>query len=128
MNLKFNIKETLGIPDAVFEEMDYKYYPIEIFLGEARPYHGFLYTEMIKEAEQSQLPVDTVIIDYTGDAMSVEFYSDRIVITELYPKDEDNPQSTTLSLQETKELLIQWQIALKEWYERRDRSAQNPGC
>lgn len=117
MNLRFTIKETHGIPYPIFEEVDYKYYLIGAFLRQSRATHGFLYEEVIKEIEEKSIPTDTMICEFTGDDIDVEFYSDKVVITELYPEDDNNPQSTNLFLYEAKELLLEWQNALKIWHD-----------
>jgi hypothetical protein len=117
MNLKFTIKETYGIPDPVFEEIGYEYYLIGAFLRQARATYGFLYTEAIEQIGGDSIPVDTVVCEFTGDDINVEFYSDRVIITELYPEDDNNPQSANLFLDEAKKLLIEWQHLLKGWHE-----------
>jgi hypothetical protein len=117
MSLKFEIRETCGIIDPVFNETDYRYYLIGAFLRETRSSYGYLYTEMIEQAEHDQNNISTEVCSATLNSIDVQFYSNRIVITELYPEDEDNPQSTSLSFVEAKELLLSWQIALKEWHE-----------
>jgi hypothetical protein len=120
MNLKFIIKEVYGVPYPVFEEIDYKYYLIGAFLRQARPTYGFLYAEVIEKIERNSIPADTLISEFAGDDIDVEFYSDRVIITEFYPEDENNPQSTTISLPEAKEVLLEWQKALKIWHESKE--------
>jgi hypothetical protein len=120
MNLKFTVRETHGILDPVFEEVDYRYYLIGAFLRQTRSTHGFLYKEVIEKIERSSIATDTLVGEFTGNDIDVEFYSDRVIITELYPEDDNNPQFTSLSLPEAKKLLLEWQNALKIWYDSRE--------
>jgi hypothetical protein len=117
MNLRFTIKETHGIPDPIFEEVDYKYYLIGAFLRQTRATYGFLYAEVIEQIERNSITTENMVYEFTGDDIDVEFYIDRVVITELYSEDDNNPQSTNLLLYEAKELLIEWQNALKIWHD-----------
>lgn len=54
---------------------------------------------------------------FTGDAVDVEFYSDRAVIKELWPANEEDgePERVEPPLDQARQLLLDWQAALEQW-------------
>jgi hypothetical protein len=116
--MEFKIQTRNGIPNAIFEEDGFKYYLLWAFLEQARTMSGSIYLDMLEQAEQSQYIESTRVVGLTGDHVDVDFYSNQVLITELYPEDEDEPRSVSLLLKDAKELLLKWQDALRKWHER----------
>ena len=107
------------MPVAVFEdEQSPRNWLLSSFLEEARTGMRDLLDEM--ERVQSG---NSDRAGYTGDGIDVEFYTDRAVIEELWPAAGENaePERIEISLDQARQLLLDWQIALERW------RSQHPG-
>lgn len=104
--MKFQVTEIHGRPFAKFEPNSL----LSFFLEDAR---GSI-EDLLDEIEKAKLN-EKAPTGFTGDHVDISFYPDRAVIEDLWPEDEDNPSQVILSLDEAKQLLLDWQIALANW-------------
>jgi hypothetical protein len=111
--LKFHVEQVDKRLIAVFDdEPPPRKWLLASFLEQARP-HVQRYLDEIERARSgSSEPTG-----YTGDEVDVEFYADRAVIEELWPSagDDAEPERLELTLDEARQLLLDWQIALEQW-------------
>jgi hypothetical protein len=58
---------------------------------------------------------------FTCNGVVVEFYRDRAVIEELYPAagEDAEPERIEISLNQARQLLLDWQAALERWQPQR---------
>jgi hypothetical protein len=77
---------------------------------------GQIYLEIVEQVEGSKNPRGVKVDEFTGNGVGTEFYTDCIVITELWPAggEDAEPESTKLSLTEAKQLLLEWQTILNQ--------------
>ncbi|MEG4852689.1 hypothetical protein QUB10_17595 [Microcoleus sp. B5-D4] len=105
---------------AIFDrELPPRSYLLAAFLEEARSTKGQIYLEIIDKIECSKNLRDVKVTALTGNCIDAELYTDRIVITELWPTGEEDaePESTEILLTEAKRLLLEWQSILNLWCE-----------
>ena len=110
--MKFVIKDVNSRPWAEFpEENETKGWLLSAFLEDARA-NPKDYLDEISRAEQNP----GTATGYTGNHVDVEFNSDRAVIEDLYPEPpDDEPEKIEISLADAKQLLLDWEAAIKDW-------------
>jgi len=110
--MKFRVEQVNGRPVAVFDdEQTPKSWLLSSFLEEARPGVQRFLDEIERALRGESEPTG-----FTGDAIDVEFYSDRAVIEELWPAGEDaEPQRIEIPLDQARQLLLDWQLAIEQW-------------
>lgn len=115
--MKFRVENCNGRKIAIFdEESSPRSHLLAAFLEEARFMEGQMYLEIIEQVECSKNPRGVKVDEFTGNGVDTEFYTDCIVITELWPAggEDAEPESTKLSLTEAKQLLREWQTILNQ--------------
>jgi hypothetical protein len=114
--MKFRVEETCGVPDAIFEdEIPPKSYILSSFLGDAS-WSEQMFIDMIDLGLSSKNEKDIKVTGLTCDSIDIDIYSDRAVIEHLWLEAEDaKPSSIEMPLEELRQLLLDWQIALKKW-------------
>ncbi|AFZ05404.1 hypothetical protein Osc7112_0821 [Oscillatoria nigro-viridis PCC 7112] len=118
--MKFRVENFNGRTIAIFErELPPRSYLLAAFLEEARSTKGQIYLEIIEKIECSKNIRDVKVTELTGNCIDAELYTDRIVITELWPTggEDAEPESTEILLTEAKRLLLEWQSILNLWCE-----------
>lgn len=114
MEIRFDIVDFNGGPVAVFnEEPQPRAGLLSKFLEAIRPNPDSILEEMEKAQTENKLPSG-----YTYNDIDVDIFPDRVILEEIYPAsgDEDDAESTELSLEEAKKLVSDWQLALENWY------------
>ena len=118
--MKFRVENFNGRMIAIFDrELPPRSYLLAAFLEEARSTKGQIYLEIIEKIECSKNMRDVKVTELTGNCIDAELYTDRIVITELWPTggEDAEPESTEIILTEAKKLLLEWQSILNLWCE-----------
>lgn len=111
--MKFHIETINERPVAVFDdETSPVNWLLSTFLEEARTAIQDFLDEIERGREGDGKPTG-----YTGNGIDVEFYPDRAVIEELWPAagDDDEPAKVEISLDQARQLLLDWRLALKHW-------------
>ena len=110
--MKFHVKEVNNRPIAIFDNAPLPHsHLLSDFLEEARIGNVEDYLAEIEKAKNGHsLPTG-----FTGNSVDISFYSDHATIEELWPQNEDNPASIEISLEEAKQLLLDWQVVLENW-------------
>lgn len=115
--MKFKVENCNGRNIAIFdEESPPRSHLLAAFLEEARYMEGQMHLDIIEQAECSKNPRGVKVDKFTGNGVDTEFFTDCIVISELWPAagEDAEPESTKLSLTEAKQLLLEWQTILNQ--------------
>ena len=113
MKIKFDVVDFNGGPVAVFnEEQQPRAGLLSIFLEAIRPNPDSFLEELEKAKSENDKS-----FGYTYNDVDVNIRSNRVVLEELYPADED-AETTELSIEETENLVIDWRNALTKWNEK----------
>lgn len=111
--MKFDIVDFNGGPVAVFnDELQPRAGLLSIFLEAIRPNPD----SMIEEIEKAKVE-NTKSFGFTYNDVDVDICSNRVVLEELYPSQED-AETTELSIEEAEKLVIDWKNALDKWNEK----------
>ena len=111
--MKFRVEEDDGTPVAVFEdEQPPRSWLLASLLEEARPDVQMFIDELERARSGEAEPTG-----YSCNSVAVDFYRDRAVIEELYPAagEDAEPERVELTLDEARQLLRDWQVALERW-------------
>jgi len=115
--MKFHVEEANERPIAVFDdEQPPRNWLLSSFLEEART--GV--QDFLEEIERAQSG-ESERTGYTCDSVDVEFYSDRAVIKELWltTGEDAEPERIEITLDQARQLLLDWQVALEQWQPKR---------
>lgn len=111
--MKFHIEDNDGAPNVIFDdEPSPRSWLLSFFLEEAQWSIQDFLDEMEKAKGGEGVPTG-----YRCNSVDVSFYPNRAVIEALWPEggEDAEPEKTELSLAEARQLLLDWQIALKQW-------------
>lgn len=119
--MRFHLEAVYNTPDAIFDdEVPPRSWLLSSFLSDMRGQEDYYLGELAK-AEAGQ-----TVLDCYNNLVDAQMYPDgRVVLEELRYSDEDEaergpPARTELTLQEARQLILDWLAAKKQWYAARE--------